>query len=88
MIVNFLDKINGSGYDEDMEKKYPTPPSRRVLGNEYEQTRREYAKRARSLRKKGYSLRRAAAIIGVSHQSISDWMDKYYPTDKEAEGEL
>ena len=70
-----------------MEKKSPPPPSRRVLGNEYEQTRREYAKRARSLLKKGYSLRRAAAIIGVSHQTINLWMNIYYPSDKEAEGE-
>jgi len=70
-----------------MDKKYSTPPSRRVLGNEYEQTRREYAKRAHGLLKKGYSLRRAAAIIGVSHQTIKLWMEIYYLTDKEVEGE-
>ena len=69
-----------------MDNKYPTPPSRRVLADEHEQTRREYAKRARSLLKKGLSLRRAAAIIGVSHQAISDWINRYYP-DKEESGE-
>ena len=71
-----------------MKKNYITPPSRRALESEVEQTRREYAKRARKLLQNGKSLRQTGDIIGVSYETIRAWMKKYYPSDKEAEGEV
>lgn len=69
-----------------MEKNYTTPPSRRALEIEVEQTRREYARRARKLLQSGKSLRQAGDIIGVSYETIRAWMKKYYQ-NKEETGE-
>ena len=70
-----------------MDKVYTTPPSRRALEIEVEQPRREYARRARKLLQSGKSLRQTGEIVGVSYETIRAWMAKYYPSDKEAEGE-